>query len=435
MAVSRRAVAVVVATATSVLAGPVLAHAAWRPVDTLSAPGVDAVDVQTGVDGARNTISTWTRGDDVQARVRRPDGTLQPTITLSDSYVRGSAAHPQIAVDEVGDAVFVWEEQNPPRACWVIRARMRAADGTLGPVMSAYTNSAYDCFSGRAPRVGIDAVGNAVIVFERHGADVRILARTLSAGSVLGPTLFLSTAGADASKPDVGVDADGDAVFAWQKSDGTHTRIQERALAAAGTLSVTRTNSAAGGDATAARVAVDPDGDSVATWQRLDGARSRIQARFRWSADAYGAVATLSDAAHDAVAPAIGIDPGGNAVLAWQLGGTGIVQVRRRTASGLWSSVADVTTDGRPAGVPSVAVDASGTALIAYPHQDATGFLRAEARTRAPSGALGPAQTLSSAGAQVQPAVAIDVNRNGNAAAAWSRLDPAAYRVEASVGP
>jgi hypothetical protein len=54
---------------------------------------------------------------------------------------------------------------------------------------------------------------------------VRLLAPTL-AGAVWAAPVTVSGAGEDASSPQVAVDADGDAIATWMRSDGTNTRIQ-----------------------------------------------------------------------------------------------------------------------------------------------------------------------------------------------------------------
>ena len=92
----------------------------------------------------------------------------------------------------------------------------------------------------------------------------------------------------------VAVDADGDAVFTWRRSDGTDYRVQARMRSAAGALSAVQTLSASGQSAVTPQVAIDPDGDAVFTWWRSDGANLRVQARARSAAGALSGVQTLS---------------------------------------------------------------------------------------------------------------------------------------------
>jgi hypothetical protein len=99
------------------------------------------------------------------------------------------------------------------------------------------------------------------------------------AAATFGAPFNLSTAGQNATNADVAVDADGDAVFIWRRFNGTNFRAQARARSAAGALGPVQDLSAAGQDASNPRVAVDDDGDAVFAWQRSDGTNLRIQAR------------------------------------------------------------------------------------------------------------------------------------------------------------
>ena len=84
----------------------------------------------------------------------------------------------------------------------------------------------------------------------------------------------LSGQGQNASSPQVAVDTDGDAVFTWLRSDGANQRVQARARSAAGVLSAVQTLSGPGQNALGPQVAVDADGDAVFTWRRSDGANT-----------------------------------------------------------------------------------------------------------------------------------------------------------------
>ena len=118
----------------------------------------------------------------------------------------------------------------------------------------------------------------------RRAATAALLASLLGlifAAAALGvwtTPVTLSPSGADAAEADVAVDEDGDAVFAWERSDGTNIRIQARARSAAGALSPVQTLSQAGRDATEPDVAIDDNGDAVIAWERSDGTNMRIQA-------------------------------------------------------------------------------------------------------------------------------------------------------------
>jgi hypothetical protein len=106
------------------------------------------------------------------------------------------------------------------------------------------------------PQAAVDANGNAVFVWRRSdgttncsGAPcLRIQTRSRSSAGVLSPIKALTASGRQDAFPQVAVDTNGNAVFVWQRSDGVHMRIQTRVRSSAGTLSATQVLSAPGQD-------------------------------------------------------------------------------------------------------------------------------------------------------------------------------------------
>src|SRR5207244_11104700 len=93
--------------------------------------------------------------------------------------------------------------------------------------------------------------------------------------------------------PHVTVDPNGNAVFVWQSSDGTYLRIQTRSRSAAGTLSPTLTLSAPYQSAEFPQLAVDANGNAVFVWDRWAGTNERIPARPLSAAGTRGSAQTL----------------------------------------------------------------------------------------------------------------------------------------------
>jgi hypothetical protein len=394
---------------------------------------------------------------------------------LSLSTAGQFSQQPQVAVDQSGNAVFVWSRSDGTTGCggggcFRIQARARSAAGVLSAIqtISDPGQNAYD------PQVGIDQSDNAVFAWGRYDgttgcggfACYRVQARARTAGGVLSATQTLSAAGQDAYYPGVGVDTNGNAVFAWQRPDGTTGcggfacyRVQARARTAAGALSATQTLSDPGRNADAPKVAVDQNGNAAFVWAGYDGTTGcggvpgcqRAQARVRSAAGALSAVQTLSAAGQHVLLPQVGVDQGGNAVFAWQRpdGTTGCggvpgcqrIQTRARSAAGALSAVQTLSAAGQHALLPQVAVDQGGNAVFAWQRPDGTtgcggapGCERIQARSRSAAGALSAIQTLSAAGQDAHdPQVAR--NPTGKAAATWARFDGMDDRIEAAFGP
>jgi hypothetical protein len=352
------------------------------------------------------------------------------TAPATLSAAAQNALDPQVAVDASGNAVFTWRRSDGTN--WRIQARARSAAGALGPVqtLSAAGQNAL------TPQVAVDANGNAVFTWRRFdGTHWRIQSRARSAAGALGPIQTLSAAGRNATLPQLGVDSAGDAVFVWQRSDGTNWRVQSRARSAAGALATVQTLSAAGQNSVTPQVAVDPAGRAVFTWERY----GLIQARARTAAGALSPVQTLSPPLggpyyKSANSPQVGVDAHGNAVFAWSFydqgygppRGASRVQARARSVAGALSPIQYIMSPGAGGGGcgcdPQVAVDPAGNAVFSWALlSDYLGQFRwVEVRARSAAGALSPIQSLTPKAGQeagIDPQIGVDAA--GNAVVTW----------------
>ncbi len=408
-----------------------LARAAWTTPVNLSHAGHDAVSVEVAVNADGDAVFTWTRFDGehyrVQARAQSAAGALSAVQTLSRAGE--DVFEPEVAVDADGDAVFTWRRLDG--ADYRVQARARSAGGVLSAVQTL-SAAGQDAF---APQVAVDADGDAVFTWWRSdGASYRVQARARSAGGALSAVQTLS--GSNARYPEVAVDADGDAVFTWYRFDGRNLRVQARARSAAGALSAVQTLSETGQNAWDPEVAVNADGDAVFTWTRFDGEDYRVQARARSAAGALSAVQTLSGAGQSAELPQVAVDADGDAVFTWMRfhGSNNRAQARALSAGGALSTVQTLSLAGQDASSPQVAVDADGDAVFTWDRSDGA-YNRVQARARSAAGALSAVQTLSGAGegAAYEPRVGVDAD--GDALVAWYRFDGTDWRIQGSAGP
>jgi hypothetical protein len=206
-----------------------------------------------------------------------------------------------------------------------------ASWSSLGTVSPPFTQAF-------APQVAETSGGDGVLVWARGTSQcssppcsqIEARLRYTPTGRIKGPgthlTDPLSDPSQDALSPQVAMASNGDAVFVWERLDGTIqcggsscSRIETRFHSATtDTYSAVQTLSAAGENAHAPQVAIAPNGDSVFVWKRLDGTTqcggsgcSRIQARTRSAPDALSAVKTLSLPGQNAFSPALSVDPDG----------------------------------------------------------------------------------------------------------------------------
>ena len=424
--------------AAVVLAAP--ARAAWTgPVDVSGSP---ATAPQVAIDADGDAVFVWTaleisgcECNRIQTRTRWADGTWSGGPNLSTSAGVADTFRSQVAVDADGDAVFTWTRWDG--ANYRIQARARAANGALSPVQ---TLSGAGQDAGE-PQVAIDADGDAVFAWTRlDGTNNRIQARGRTAAGSLSAVQTLSGAGQHADGAQVAVDADGDAVLTWQRFDGTDYRVQARARSSAGTLGGVQTLSGAGHSAGGAQVAVDADGDAVFAWQRFNGSLWRIQARARAADGTLSPVQGLSAGPNSAFNPQLGVDASGNAVFTWWRVDNGLnrVQARARDAGGALAAIEDLTgpiASGSPElPLPQVGVDSDGDSVFVWMEEDTSGNVLVQARARSAAGVLGPAGALSAAGQDsIYPQVA--VSPGGSAVAAWEAGSSTSNLIQAAFGP
>jgi hypothetical protein len=318
---------------------------------------------------------------------------------------------PQVAVDEDGNAYYIWLRSNG--ATLIAQTRKRNANGTLSAVqdLSAAGGEA------DSPQLAVDPQGNAYYVWERSSATHTIVqARKRNANGTLSAVQDLSAGGATGAA-DVAVDAQGNAYFVWSRSNGSEVVIQFRRRAADGTLGSVQRLSALGEDAFNPLVAVDPLGNAYFSWHRFDGANFIAQTRRRAASGALSAVQDLSAAGEGAFFPGLAVDPQGNASFVWSRGG--VIQTRRRAASGALGAVQDLAGPGGSPRAPQVAVDPTGAASFVWDaFFDPDEIIQTRRRTA--EGLLSDVLDLSAAGADAHEQQ-LGVDPLGNAYFVWER--------------
>jgi len=284
----------------------------------------------------------------IEASARSAAGTLSPIQSLSapgEHVEFGEGPHgPQVAVDKNGDAVIVWgiyDASHPdyPPCCTVVQARARSAAGVLSGTqnLSRVDRQAQD------PQVAIDQGGNAVFVWTApdgttdcaSAGGYRIQTRARAATGSLSAVQFLSAPGRGALYPQLGLDQSGNAVFGWQMSidpdncpTTTCSAIQARARSVAGVLSTTQTLTGPEHPSHDPDVGVDQSGNAVFVYTRPDGMGGcdtpwvgcyRAEARTRSASGVLGAAQFLSDPWQQiGGGPRVAVNQSGNAAAVWR---------------------------------------------------------------------------------------------------------------------
>jgi hypothetical protein len=408
--------------------------AAWTAPFDLSDAGQNADVPQVAIDDAGDAVFVWQRSDGtnmrIQARERPAAGTPSPVVDLSPTGQ--DARFPQVDVDNTGDAVFVWERFDGTN--WRIQAGARSATGLLTAVQTI-SRSGQDA---RNPQVAVDPDGDAVITWQRFdGTNRRIQAVARSATGALSAVQDISKGGRDAFEPQVAVDVDNDAAITWRRSDGTNWRIQARMRWNKGVLDPVLNLSNPGEDAYAPQVGMANIPDAVFVWQRFDGLRWRILARGLSATGVLAPVQALSGSGLNSFDPQVAVNATGDAVFAWRhFNGTHWqiqARTRRHEYDRTLSAVQNLSDSRQDAFSPQVGMDDAGDAVITWRRFDRTNW-RIQARERSAGSALSPEQNLSTPGQDADlPQVVVDPN--GDAVVTWERPDGLNTRIQASAGP
>jgi len=189
----------------------------------------------------------------------------------------GDAENPQVAVDENGNAVAVWQQSDGTRdSVWA----NRYFGGTWGTAELIEANDAgfdYD------PQVAAYGNGNAVAVWNRcrydgiHYTHYNVCSNRYESGTGWGTAerIEMNNAAIDDS-PQVAVDSSGNAMVVWQQNDVCTNIWFNHYVVGSGWDKADLVEVDNAGDAARPQVAVDNGGDFLAVWDQSDGANADI---------------------------------------------------------------------------------------------------------------------------------------------------------------
>jgi PKD domain len=405
--------------ASLISSAPAPAAPAWLPPLDLSKAGANAFEPQVAVDAAGDTVAVWGRFNGTNAIVQsssRPAGSsFSAPVDLSQ--VGGNATQPRVAVDAAGNAVVVWSRFDGANN--VIQAAFRPVGGGF----SAPVDLSLPGKSAFAPQIAMNAAGEAVAVWERsNGTNVIVQGSIRPAGGSFSAPADLSQAGGDADEPQVAIDGAGDAVAVWQRSNGTNTIVQEAFRLAGSGFSAPVDLSQAGGNAVEPAVAVNAAGEAAVAWVRSNGTNTILQSSVRPPGGSFSTPADLSQPGGNAGVPQVALDAAGDAIAVWAratdpLGTNAIVQEAFRPAGGSFSAPGELS--GAGADFPQIALDGAGNAAAVWQRFNGIKTI-IQGSNRLPGSGFSAPADLSPAG-QAADRPQVGLNAAGDGAAIWAR--------------
>ena len=332
------------------------------PTDDVAAPPDSAWTSQG------NAFVAWQRGsasgEIIEAvRFTAASGTWSSPVDIGGG-ANGAVYEVAAAVSASGDAFVVWERSAAIATTSSVRAvRYDGTAGTWGSVaeLSSGTEDA------GWPAIGADPAGNAVAVWTSwtlgSGAGFVRAARYDVVTGAWGAQVAI-VSGAGYQDPQVALDAAGNAVAGWSRSDAIEASRYDVATDSWSPRTVLAAAGAHGGPS----IAVNAQGAAAAVWGESQVIRG---ASYQTLAGAWTNPATLSGATTFPSLHDVAVDPAGNGVAAW-LAGDGVSLVvqssRFTTAFDGWVGPTPLSQPWPTGhgGWPSVAVDAAGNVAVVW---------------------------------------------------------------------
>lgn len=329
----------------------------------------DAYGLQIAVDPLGNETAIWGRRVGrswvVQSSTRSVGGIWSAPVTLSAAGA-GSAL---VAAGPEGNVTAVWLLEREEGWRSVVQSATRSAGGSWSaPVILSPPRKA-----ARSPQIALDPQGGATAVWEEEYSGA-IESSTRSSGGIWSAPVTLSANGVVGGWPQVAVDSQGNATAVWagRASNGRRIRIQGRRIQTAtrpagGTWSAPVSISKAGHrHVQDPQIAVSPQGEATAIWQRSNGSYLVAQGATRPAGGGWSRPVDITTGhGRGGQHLQLVVDSWGNATAIWEgydtrPGPNFAIQAAKHPPGGAWSRPTDISRWTKSLGEPQIAVDPQG---------------------------------------------------------------------------
>lgn len=373
------------------------------------------------------------------------DGTWDSSpVTVNTSTIAPApVSSPHAGMDDSGNVIALWLEADAGGVGKVMANRSTAAGGWGAPVqIDSKTNTASSSGMG-LPRVAVNESGNAVAVWKENnllqdGVTTRLSIwssrYTVATGQWSAAALLETNNDNDAFTPDVGIDSSGNAIAVWIYSvPGAFNPTYATIFSAAGAtwstpVDITTTGGVIDNSA-APKIAMNGSGKAiVAGSTEVSNVGFRVWA-VRYDGTAWGGVVMIdgvvgAGGGQYGPTPQVAMNEAGDAFVVWshQANGSAVQDVwANRYAAGTgWGTAQLLETDSTSNSVePQIAAGKNGNAMATWRHDGGNpGNYGRIAVNRYAAGTGWGTYELIYSESSMHPQIVLD--DSGNALAVWS---------------
>jgi PKD domain len=260
--------------------------------------------------------------------------------------------------------------------CTILLSAFAAVAAWATPTWTGPAKLSVTGASAESPSIAVDASGDALSAWERTDKEtgnrvIEVASRPVGAPA-WGSPLTISSGAVEGTLPQVGLDAAGDGFAAWLSKSGAEYSIlvsTRAGLSGAWTKPVLlETLGMSVIEDAQPRLAVDAKGDAIVVWEHVKGPEAFVESSSRPAgATGWGPSQVAAEDAEPLHNPEVGLDSAGDATVVWEAKGASVrITAAARPAAGSWGAGAPLSELGSNANVPRLAVAADGDAIAIW---------------------------------------------------------------------
>ncbi len=358
--------------------------------DNISPDGQNGVLPKVAKDNDDNTLIVWIQSDENHNQLFMSEyrgGVWDHPDDLSDNLSPDgtTASSLQVAMNDQGEAIIVWKQSDGSNS-QIYMSEYRSGSWTH-PTSLEDDHISMDGQNAVAPQVAMENNGNAIIVWQQSdGSRSQIFMSEYRGGVWDHPDDLSDNISPDdthAAEPMVAISDNGNAIIAWEQSDGSRSQIFMSEYRGGVWDHPDDLSDNISPDETLAKyhqVAMDDEGNTIIVWQQNYGSYSQIyMSEYRngaWTHPTSLENDHINPDGYDALSPQVAMDNNGNAIIAWsQIGISYIGLYKSEYRDGAWTHPTSLEDDninpiGTSPGPRHIAMDDNGNAIIVWEQSD-----------------------------------------------------------------